>query len=212
MYFNYALMTLLFLYASGWIRTLFKRRLRGLRKIYIVLILSTISSCICFLILLIDILASKALDIQSETIATNLQYNYILPFCLYTVPDLAYIGVVSFFYIISATVVDTTVYESVDNYLKNYESHPEKIIYMCFNILSQGLLLTIGYFSLFITLIKLTTWKEFVWDDPGFILVISSILAGAMKFPKRDNQRWNDLLLNSYSIFSSAKMSIIIIK
>ena len=170
------------------------------------MILAFLSSVASFGILLADILLSELLKTKSQTIFKDFQLNFIYPIFQSIFPDLSYLVVVTIFYTVSATFVDTTVYESVDSYLKNYESHPERITYMCFNILGQGLLLSFGYFSLFITLIKLTTLKEFALDDPGFILVISSILAGAIKFPKRENCRWNDYFLNTYAIFLSIKM------
>jgi hypothetical protein len=179
--------------------------MQRLRKLTQALILIGLTSISALLILLTDLFLSEALKINNRTIFSEFQYNYMMPISKKVLPDIAYISVVLIFYIISATVVDTTVYESVDSYLKNYESHPDRITYMCFNILGQGLLLSTGYFSVFITLIKITTFHDFSLDDPGFLLIISSILAGAMKFPKRENTRWNDYFLNSYAVFLSVK-------
>lgn len=200
------------LYASGWLRKLYKRQLRGLRLVYRVPLMTSLSLLLAVLVLTIDMFTAKLIGETSKTIFSEIQYKYMMPICMKILPDLAYLGVVVSFYVISATVVDTTVYDSVEYYVKNYQTHPEKITYMCFNILTQGLLLTIGYFSLFITLIKLATWQAFVWDDAGFILVISNILAGAMKYPKRNAAKWNDLFLNSYAIFCSIKGTIIFAK
>lgn len=209
---SYALITLFSLYSLVWVRKLYKSQLRGLRLIYKVLILLALSQIFAFLILLIDILVSDLLKSKSQTFFSDFQYNYLLPICIHIFPDLAYVIVILIFYSISAAVVDTLVYDSVECYIKNYESQPQKITYMCFNILCQGLLLSTGYFSLFITMIKLTTWEAFMWDDSGFILVISSILAGAVKFPKRVQAKWNDILMNSYAIFFSLKLWIATIK
>ena len=196
------------LYAIGWAKNLYECYLQGMRLTYKILVLSSLYISLSVLILLIDVATSEFLGRRSQTIASSIQYNYIWPIFLQFFPDIAYFTVVIIFYVISATIVNTAVYDSVDCYLKDYESHPETITYMCFSILSQGLLLSVGYFSLFITLIQLTTWKAFRWDDFGFILVISSILAGAMKYPKRENSKWNDYFLNSYAIFLSIKATI----
>lgn len=211
MYTNYVSMSIMLLYASRWLRKLYKSKLQGLRTVYNLLIMPSISIFLIYLILLIDVLGSEGFESKSETIFAGVQYNYILPYSKCILPDLAYILVIIIFYVTSATVVDTTVYESVDSYLKNYQSHPEKITYMCFSILGQGLLLCIGYFSLFITLIKLTTWQAFALDDPGFILVISSILAGAMKFPKKPTTKRNEYFLNSYAIFFSVNVLLLLL-
>lgn len=206
--FNYALITVLSLYSLVWVRKLYKSQLRALRLVYKLLILFSLSQTFTILILLIDVLISSMFKSKSQTILSDFQYNYLLPVCIHIFPDLAYIGVILTFYLISAAVVDTLVYDSVECYIKNYESQPQKITYMCFNILCQGLLLSTGYFSLFITMIKLTTWHTFRWDDSGFLLVISSILAGAVKYPKRTQAKWNDILMNSYAIFFSIKIWI----
>jgi hypothetical protein len=206
---NYAEITLLSLYAFGSARRVYKKHLRGLRFSYKAPILISMFFSLALLILIIDAFLSELLGFKSCTLFSAFQYNYLLPVCISVLPGFAYFLVIVVFYVISVTVVDKTVYESVEYYLKNYESHPEKITYMCFNILTQGLLLSIGYFSLFITLIKLTTWRAFEWDDQGFLLVISSILAAAMKFPKRNAAKWNDSLLNSYAVFLSIKSLII---
>jgi hypothetical protein len=145
---------------------------------------------------------------SQKTVFYPFQTEYLYPCFIKIFPGFAYIAVILTFYVLSATVVDTLVYNSVECYIKNYESKPQKITFMCFNILSQVLLLSIGYLSLFITMIKLTTWQQFVWDDSGFLLVISSILAGAVKFPQRTQAKWNDIVINSYAIFFSIKIWI----
>lgn len=209
---NYAYIGIMSLYAFGYVRKLYKRQLRGLRLLYKVVIITALALSMSFFILLIDVATCLLIGVQSQSIVADLQYNYILPISLQVFPDLAYICVVIIFYVISATIVNTTVYDSVDSYLKNYETNPEKITYMCFSILAQGLLMSFGYFSLFISLIQLTTWKVFHWDDSGFILVISSILAGAMKYPKMEKDKWNHFFLNSYAISLSLKATIMITK
>lgn len=200
------------LYTTAWIRKLYKSQLRGLRLIYKVTVLACLVSFFSSMILLLDILVGQMIKSKSDYFFSYFQNEYLVPCFVRIFPNLAYFAVIATFYVLSATVVDTLVHNSVECYIKNYESKPQKITFMCFNILSQVLLLSIGYFSLFVTMIKLTTWDQFVWDDSGFLIVISSILAGAVKFPQRTNSKWNDIVINSYAIFFSIKLWITLVK
>lgn len=126
--------------------------------------------------------------------------------CLSVFPEIAYVLIIVVFYVLAATIVNQIVFQSVESYLENYKSQPEKITYMCFNILGQGILLTVGFFCLFAFLVTMLSGNEFRWDDPGFVVIASSIFAGATNYPKRDGARKNDYFLNSFALFVSIKV------
>mmetsp|Transcript_5463 Transcript_5463/g.8153 ORF Transcript_5463/g.8153 Transcript_5463/m.8153 type:complete len:214 (+) Transcript_5463:40-681(+) len=190
------------LYAVNNLKLFYKRKLRTLRK--------PVSSAV---ILLMGTLYTQGLLIldtflwsEGLPFLRDYQVHVLLPTVYSAAPDLAYLVVIAFFYIVAACIVNQVVYQSVENYLENYKSHTEKIAYMCLNILLQGILLSVGYFSLLISLVKLTAVKDLAWDDWGLVLVVSSILAGAMKYPIRPQSKWNDYFINSYSLFFSIKI------
>ncbi|CAG9318401.1 unnamed protein product [Blepharisma stoltei] len=209
---SYAILAISGIYTTRWVRRLYRRQLRGLRIIPRCIILCLLTIFSAHVMMIVDIVFDLIASSGSRTFLYDYEHDFLLPVLKKAIPELAYYVVILSFYTIAVTMINTFVYQSVENYIENYKSHTEKITYMCINILVQGLLLTIGYISLLISLVKLTSWDTLVWDDSGLLFIISSILAGAMKYPLRSIQKWTDYFLNSYSVFFSIRVLIWIFK
>lgn len=144
------------IYTARWVRRLYRRQLKGLRRIYKYTILSFLVILSVHFIMIFELIFNLMVSNKSESLFSNYQYECLLPALKHTLPELGYFLVIAVFYTIAVIVVNQIVYQSVENYIENYKSHPDKITCMCINILVQGLLLLIGYFSLLISLVKLT--------------------------------------------------------
>lgn len=124
---------------------------------------------------------------------------------------LAYILVVSVFYIIASYVTRDIAFRAVEDYLTQYNSDTVKITYMCLNILTQAVLFSVGYFGLLIILLRILGCEGTVLIDNGFWFATSGVFTGALKYPLVIEYGHKEFILNSISLFISLRFIIFIV-
>jgi hypothetical protein len=140
------------------------------------------------------------------------QEEYWIPWLKVLVVKAAYWTTICVFTVIACVIVTQMVYDSVDNYLTNYENESANITLMCFNILFQGLLLVVAFFAILISILWAILGEELTVYDDGLWIVVSTTMAGALRYPERRQPEHKDYFLNSVAVFASAKALLLISK
>lgn len=141
----------------------------------------------------------------ADHVLTVYQEQYWIPWFKVLGLKVAYWMTICLFTLIAFVIVTQLVYDSVDNYLVNYESETANITFMCFNILFQGFLLVIAFFAILVSILWLILKEELTFFDDGLWMVISTVMAGALRYPERKQTSRRDYFLNSFAVFVSLK-------
>jgi len=157
-------------------------------------------------VLTIDYFISKVFNLTNGGTALAVyQEQYWIPWFKVLAVKVAYWMTICVFTLIACVIVTHLVYDSVDNYLINYEKESANITYMCFNILFQGFLLVIAFFAILVSILWLILREELTFFDDGLWFVISTTMAGALRYPERKKPMTKDYFLNSFAVFASLK-------
>jgi hypothetical protein len=153
----------------------------------------------------LDIMLDRLLGISSYSNGLkSYKYQIFLPLTHYLAFETLYALVILLFFLISYFTLNEIVYQSRDDSL--YRAGADMLGRMIANLLTQGMLLVVGYFTLGLLAFYLRDQERGLWGDDGFLLLLAGVLGGIMRYPQRLGGDWKDFYYNSAALFISLKV------
>lgn len=157
------------------------------------------------MMLTLDIVLDRVIGISSASNGLlSYKYQVFVPLTHYLAFETLYAFVIFLFFLISYFTLNEIVYQSRDDSL--YQAGTDMLGRMLANLLTQGVLLVIGYFTLGLLAFYLRDQQRGLWRDDGFLLLLGGVLGGIMRYPQRQGGDWKDFYYNSAALFMSLKV------
>lgn len=189
----------------SYFRKVYKRNRRLSKRWSRMAYMSVLAFVHFHMMLTLDIVLDRVIGISSASNGLlSYKYQVFVPLTHYLAFETLYAFVIFLFFLISYFTLNEIVYQSRDDSL--YQAGTDMLGRMLANLLTQGVLLVIGYFTLGLLAFYLRDQQRGLWRDDGFLLLLGGVLGGIMRYPQRQGGDWKDFYYNSAALFMSLKV------
>lgn len=194
----------------SYLRKMYKRNRRLSKKWSRMAYISVLAFLHFHVMLSLDVVLDRLMGMSASSNGLkSYKYQVFVPLTQYLAFETLYALVIFLFFLISYFTLNEIVYQSRDDSL--YQAGADMLGRMVANLLTQGMLLIVGYFTLGLLAFYLRDQERALWLDDGFLLLLAGVLGGIMRYPQRQGGDWKDFYYNSAALFISLKALIFVL-